>query len=233
MFEDKIRSITLNTKVSEAQEEDEAQFEQLKDTHGWEKQNGQWKKEGRIAILSEEVKKAILQDHHDHPTAGHPGAATTFFSVRTRYWWPKMKDWIQQYVKGCGTCQQNKTDTHPRKPPLYPITPKTEATPFSTIAMDWITKLPPSNGYDLILTITDHDCSKAVLFFPCQETMTTETRAQLYFLKVFPHYGLPANIISDRDPPPTSRLAKQICQITGVEQNISTAFHPQTDGQSE
>ena len=62
-------------------------------------------------------------------------------------------------------------------PPLYPITPQEGATPFSTIAMDWITKLPPSLGYDSILTITDHDCSKAVLFFPCKETMGTKELA--------------------------------------------------------
>ena len=144
-----------------------------------------------------------------------------------------MKEWIQQYVKGCGVCQQSKTNTRPQKPPLYPITPKEGAAPFSTIAMDWITKLPPSSGYDSILTITDHDCSKAALFFPCKESMGTEGLAKLYFTKVFPHYGIPNKIISDRDPRLTLRLAKEICHEAGIDQNISTAYHPQTDGQSE
>jgi hypothetical protein len=131
--------------------------------HGWEKQNGQWKKEERLAIISNLVKIHVLKEHHNHPTAGHPETASTYFSVRTQYWWPKMKEWIQQYVKGCGTCQQNKTNMHSSKPPLYPIIPESGSTPFSTIAMDWITKLPLSFGYDSILIITDHDCSKAVL----------------------------------------------------------------------
>jgi hypothetical protein len=144
-----------------------------------------------------------------------------------------MKEWIQQYIKGCGTCQQNKTNTHPTKPPLYPITPEPNATPFSTIAMDWITKLPPSFGYNSILTITDHDCSKAVLLFPCKETMGTEELAKLYFNKVFPHYGIPKKIISDRDPRLTSQLAREICQEADIDQNISTAYHSQTDGQSK
>jgi hypothetical protein len=174
-----------------------------------------------------------LKKHYDHPTAGHPGTASTYFSVRTQYWWPKMKEWIQQYIKGCGTCQQNKTNMHPPKPSLYPITPKPSSTPFSTIAMDWITKLPLSFGYDSILTITDHDCSKAVLLFPCKETMGTTDLAKLYFNKVFPHYGIPTKIISDRDPRLTSKLAKEICQEADIDQNISTAYHPQTDGQSE
>jgi hypothetical protein len=83
------------------------------------------------------------------------------------------------------------------KPPLYPITPTEGAGPFQTIAIDWITKLPLSSGYDLILTITNHDCSKAVLFIPCKETMGTNELAKLYFKEVFPHYGIPKKIISD------------------------------------
>jgi transposase InsO family protein len=144
-----------------------------------------------------------------------------------------MKEWIQQYVKGCGTCQQNKTNTHPAKPLLYPITPEQGATPFSTITMDWATKLPPSLGYYLILTITDHNCSKAVLLFPCKETMGTTDLAKLYFNKVFPHYGVSIKIILDRDPRLTSKLAREICQEADIKQNISTTYHPQTDGQSE
>ena len=99
--------------------------------------------------------------------------------------------------------------------------------------MDWITKLPPSSSYDSILTITDHDCSKAVLFIPCKEAMGTKELAKLYFNKVFPHYGIPGKIISDRDPRLTSHLAKQICKEANIDQNISMAYHPQTDGQSE
>jgi hypothetical protein len=144
-----------------------------------------------------------------------------------------MKEWIQQYVKGCGMCQQNKANMWPQKPPLFPITPKESAAPFETIVMDWITKLPPSQGYDSILTITDHNCSKAALFFPCKETMTTEELAKLYFTRVFPHYGIPSKIISDRDTRLTSSLAKDICKEAGIKQNISTAYHPQTDGQFE
>jgi hypothetical protein len=125
------------------------------------------------------------------------------------------------------------TNMRLQKPPLFPITPKEGAAPFETIAMNWITKLPPSQGYDSILTITNHDCSKAALFFPCKETMTTEELAKLYFTRVFPHYGIPSKIISDRDTRLTSSLARDICKQAGIEQNISTAYHPQTDGQSE
>jgi hypothetical protein len=200
--------------------------------HGWDKQGQSWKKKGKLVVISDQVKKEVLKKHHNHPIAGHPGIASTYFSIRTHYWWPNMKEWVQQYVKGCGVCQQNKVNMQPQKPPLYPITPKEGATPFSTIAMDWITKLPTSFNYDSILTITDHDCSKAAFLLSCKETMGTEELAQIYFSKVFPHYGIPDKIISDRDPQLTSKLAKEICQIAKIDQNISMAYHPQTDGQS-
>jgi len=142
----------------------------------------------------------MLKEHHDYPTTGHLRAAATYFSICTRYWWPNMKKWVKLYVKGCGTCQQNKTNTRPSKLPLYSIAPQEGAIPFSTIAMDWITKLPSSLGYDSILAIMDHNCLKAVLFFPCKETMGMELLAWLYFNKVFPHYRIPIKIISIRDP---------------------------------
>jgi len=127
----------------------------------------------------------------------------------------------------------NKSNTHPNKPPLFPITPEPDAMPFLTVSMDWITKLPPLGGFDSILTITDHDCSKAVILLPCRETMTTLELAQLYGEHVFPHYGLSDKIISDQDPRLTSELARDICNTLNIQQNISTAYHLQTDGQLE
>ena len=79
-----------------------------------------------------------------------------------------MKQFVINYVKGCTQCQANKANTHKTRPPLYPIKPQ-NTLPFETIALDFITKLPESRGFDTILTITDHDCSKAALFIPCRE----------------------------------------------------------------
>ena len=81
-------------------------------------------------------------------------------------------------------------------------------------------------GYDSILTITDHDCSKAMLCYPYKEAMGTEELAKLYFINVFPHYGIPNKIISDRDPRLTSQIVRFICKEANIEQNISTAYHP-------
>ena len=87
--------------------------------------------------------------------------------------------------------------------------------------------------HDTILTITDHDCSKATLFFPCSETITAEDVATLYAKNVFPHYGIPRKVISDRDPRFTGQFTTELCRKLGIKQNLSTAYHPQTDRQSE
>jgi hypothetical protein len=100
---------------------------------------------------------------------------------------------------------------------------------------DYQNEEPDSNagiGYCDIEDIV-YNRSKAVLFLPCKKTMGTEELAKLYFAKVFPHYGIPRKIISNRDPRITLQLAKNICTKLGIQQNISTAYHLQTDGQSE
>ena len=105
--------------------------------------------------------------------------------------------------------------------------------PFQCISLDLITKLPASQGFDSILTIVDHDCSKGAFFIPCKETVDGPGVATLYAQNVFPHYGIPHRVISDRDPCFTSGFTRGLCQALGIQQNISTAYHPQTDGQSE
>jgi hypothetical protein len=144
-----------------------------------------------------------------------------------------MNQWIANYVKGCATCQQNKILTHRKKIPLYRITTDEQALPFQQIAMDLITGLPTHSGKNAILTIVDHGCSRAAIFLPCTTTITGPGIAQLYLDHVYRWFGLPTKVISDRDPRFTSHFGKSLTQKLGVKQNLSTAFHPQTDGISE
>ena len=140
---------------------------------------------------------------------------------------------MEQYVKGCTVCQQNKNLTHRPRTPLYKITVPENAPPFTQIAMDLITGLPKSRGYDSILTIVDHGCSRAAIFLPCQSTVTGPQIAQMYYQHVYPWFGLPSRIISDRDPRFMSHFGKSLAKELGVTWNLSTAYHPQTDGLSE
>jgi hypothetical protein len=90
-----------------------------------------------------------------------------------------------------------------------------------------------SKWKDAILTIVDHGCSRAAIFIPCTTTITGPGIAQLYLQNVYPWFGLPSRVISDRDPRFTSQFGKALTMKLGINRNISTAFHPQTDGLSE
>jgi len=144
-----------------------------------------------------------------------------------------MRTWISDYVAGCATCQQNKNITHRKRTPLYRIPTAEDALPFEQIALDLITGLPPNGPYDSILTIVDHGCSRAAVFLPCATTVTGPGVAQLYFDNVYRWFGLPSKVISDRDSRFTSHFGCALAKKIGAKQNLSTAFHPQTDGLSE
>jgi len=108
-----------------------------------------------------------------------------------------MKNFIMEYIKDCATCQMMNVNTQPTRPPLFPITSEVNALLFQTISLDFIIKLPISDGYNTILTITDHDCSKATIFIPCNKEIDAAGVAKVYATYIFPHYGLPKKVISD------------------------------------
>ena len=99
--------------------------------------------------------------------------------------------------------------------------------------MDLITDLPKSGRYDSILTIVDQGCSKAAKFIPCNKTIDGQGVVMLYFKHLFPWFGILKRIISDCNPRFTSHFSRAVCKATGIQQNLSTAFHPRTDGQTE
>ena len=170
---------------------------------------------------------------HDHPLAGHPGRDKTIRKAKQLTQWDGMNQWISDYIKGCATCQQNKILTHRRKTPLYRITTKEGTLPFQQVAMDLITGLPTHKGKDAILTIVDHGCSRGAIFLPCSTTVMGPGIAQLYLDNMYRWFGLPLKIITNRDPHFTSHFGKALKEKLGIQQNLSSAFHPQTDGISE
>ena len=189
---------------------------------------------GQVIIPNvKEVKRAIVSKAHDAPTARHPGRDETLRKVQQNYWWAGMKQWVSNYVKGCAICQQTKVQTHKRSVPIYRIPTTPDTLPFRTVAMDLITGLPNRCGFNAILTIVDHGCSRAAIFLLCTTNISGPGIAQLYLDYVYRWFGLPTKIISNRDPCFTSHFGKAITKKLGIEQNLSTVFHPQTDGLSE
>ena len=165
--------------------------------------------------------------------AGHLGIWKTWQALQRDYWWPTMKAFVKEYMAGCTICQQTKTITQRNRPPLQPITLEEHLLPFATMSVDFVVKLPEFKGNDTILTVTDQGCTKAVILVPCREDMGAETIAELFKERVFPYTGILTKLISDRDTRFTSSWFKELCQVLGVTQNLSMAYHPQTDGQSE
>jgi hypothetical protein len=127
--------------------------------------------------------------------------------------------------------EQNQHPPHSPSTTIFPITP-TSSLPFQTIAIDFITKLLLSHGYNTILTITDHDVSKASIFLPCNKTIDAGV-TKLYTTNIFPHYEILLKIISNRDTHFNSKFSTNLCKLLRICQNISSAYRPQTDGQLE
>jgi hypothetical protein len=174
-----------------------------------------------------------LREIHDSPAGGHPRIANTWDLVKRQYDGPRLRQFVEDYIRGCAKCQESKPMTSLPKAPLLRFDTHTEEGPFQYMLMDLITDLPRSEGYDAILTIIDQGCSKAAKFIPYNKTIDAEGVAREYLRHLVPWFGLPKWIISDRDPHFVSRFSRTLCHNLGIQQNISTAFHPRTDGQTE
>ena len=147
---------------------------------------------GQVIVPNvKEVKRAIVSKAHNTPTAGHPGRDKTLQKVQQNYWWIGMKKWIKDYVKGCTICQQTKIQTHKWHTPTYRIPTAPNTLPFQTVAMDLITGLPNRWGFNAILTIIDHRCSRAAIFLPCTTNISRPGIAQLYLDHVYWWFSLP------------------------------------------
>src|ERR1700727_85847 len=175
-------------------------------------------------------RERIIQENHDAPLAGHPGEDKTIELVQQHFWWPSLKKDVREYVKGCLACQAYKPHRYKTKAPLnpLPITP----TPFQNISMDLIGPLPESKGYDAIFIIVDRYL-KRVMFIPTNMTISSEGFARLFRDNWFKLFGLPQSNTSDRDSRFLSSFVTDLYRVLGIKRTPSTAYHPQTDGQTE
>lgn len=192
---------------------------------------GLWFYHDRMAIPDDRrLRLLIMKECHDVPSAGHMGVDKTFASVVRRFWWPRMYRQVKRYVTTCPTCQRCKPENRRPAGLLQPL-PVPEG-PWSEIAMDFVMDLPESEGYDALWSITDR-LTKAVHFVPIRKDMGAEDIAELFIKEVHRLHGVPKSIVSDRDSRFTSGFWRGLMKALGTEVRMSTAFHPQTDGQSE
>src|SRR5713101_5761899 len=105
--------------------------------------------------------------------------------------------------------------------------------PHSHMSLDFITELPSSKGYDAILVVVAHDVTKATVIIPCKTMITADQTTALYLNHVWKCFGLPCKIISNQGMQFTAHFTQSLCCLLNINQNLSTAYHPQTDGQTE
>ena len=111
--------------------------------------------------------------------------------------------------------------------------PSTTTLPFKQLSVDLITDLPPSDGFDSLMVVVDHGLMKGVILAPCSKMIDANGVAQLFFDYVFKRFGLYDSIISDRGPQFASAFARELARILKYNIRLSSAYHPQTDGQTE
>ncbi|MBW0575610.1 hypothetical protein O181_115325 [Austropuccinia psidii MF-1] len=172
----------------------------------------------------------ILQKRHDSPLAGNPGKEKTLKLVKQDFHWSGMTIFIKDYVSSCQQCSRNKNIHHKKFVLLKPL--PIPNGPWICLSMDFITQLPLSNSFDSILVIVDRFSKMAVLI-PAMSSITSLDLAHLFIKNIISKHGLPSRIVSDRGPLFVSSFWNNLCQQIKISRDLSTAYHPETDGQAE
>ncbi|GJZ78132.1 putative reverse transcriptase domain-containing protein, partial [Tanacetum coccineum] len=178
-----------------------------------------------------DLRSVIMHESHKSKYSIHPSSEKMYQDVKKLYWWPNMKADIATYVSKCLTCAKVKAE-HQRPSGLL-VQPAVPDWKWDNITMDFITKLPRSSqGFDTICVIVDR-LTKSAHFLLIRENDPLDKLARLYLNRVVARHGIPALIICDRDGRFTSNFWKSFQKALGTDISMSTAYHPETDGQSE
>jgi hypothetical protein len=197
---------------------------------GWRQSNGLWYIGDRLLIPRiNELRETLFQLAHDN--LGHFGADKSYAALRDAYYWPNMRrDLESAYIPSCEDCLRNKSRTVKPPGPLHPL-----PVPLGrgdSVAIDFVGPLPPDEGYDCIITMTDR-IGADVRIIPATTNLTAENLAVLFFNNWYCENGLPLDIVCDRDKLFVSKFWKRLIKLTGVKLKMSSAYHPETDGASE
>ncbi len=202
-----------------------------------EDENEEYPVELGIARLSTPTQEEdCIRKHHDDPTRGHPGINRTMALIQRHYGFSGMKKKVAAYIAKCVECNENKRPRHTPHGPLQFTEPP--MAPWEEVTMDFITKLPKSKDpvtqklYDSILVIVCR-LTKYCHLIPCFEKINAETLAYLILDRLVRLHGFPTTFVTDRDRLFTSKFWQSLMATVGTKHKLSTAYHPETDGQTE
>ncbi|KAJ1574395.1 hypothetical protein NDA15_001263 [Ustilago hordei] len=187
------------------------------------------------SLSVEHLRFMVMTQCHDGITAGHVGRDATIKAAQRHYWWPNMTAWIADYVASCPVCARYKAPRHRPYGLLQPLA--TPDRPWGSISLDFIEGLPTSKKYDSktydsILVIVDR-LTKFAILAPTHKTVTAKQTAVLLYGHMVRLFGYPDHMVSDRGRQFISGAWKAFAEQMGVKHSLSTAYHPQTDGQTE
>jgi hypothetical protein len=178
----------------------------------------------------EDLKATLLQKTHSDLSAGHPGRSKTYELLSRNFYWPGMTKYVDRWVKNCHTCRRITPSREGHQGVLKPLPVPGKA--WKHLSMDFITHLPESQGFDAILVVVCR-LTKFRRIIPCKGTCNAEELARLFRDNVWRLYGLPESIVSDRGAQFISAFWRHLCRILNTRAQLSTAWHPESDGQTE
>ncbi|KAL3681508.1 hypothetical protein R1sor_024464 [Riccia sorocarpa] len=189
-------------------------------------------KEGRVWIPQDaHLRRIILAEGHESALAGHVGIEKTLEALQRVFYWPRMKEDVVMYVRSCGECQQIKASNQAPAGLLQPLPIPSKR--WEHVSMDLVCELPTtSSGYDSIVVFVDK-LSKMIHMCPTRKDVAAPELAQLYLQNVVKHHGLSRVLITDRGTQFTSLFWRTLFGLFKTKLALSTAYHPQTDGQTE
>ena len=185
-----------------------------------------WK--NRLYALKE-LRKWIMDLEHDSKVAGHFERERTLELLTRNFYWPNMETDVWKYCNVCDNCQRTKVPRHTKYGLLHPL--EMACKPWMHIITDFITDLPESEGVTIILVVVDR-FTKMAHFIPVKKR-DSPTVARAYLENIWKYHGFPENVISDQDGTFTGQFFTDLYDYLGIKRSMSTAYHPQSDGQTE
>jgi hypothetical protein len=187
--------------------------------------------EGRLVLSNKSALiPTLLKEFHSTPQGGHSGFYRTYRRIAANVYWIGMKNTVQEFVKSCDTCQRQKYLASSPGGLLQPLPIPDQI--WEDLSMDFITGLPKSKGYEAILVVVDR-LSKYCHFIPLKHPYMAKIVAEVFMKEVVRLHGIPLSIVSDRDPIFMSNFWQELFKMQGTHLKMSSAYHPESDGQTE
>jgi hypothetical protein len=172
----------------------------------------------------------LLEEFHSTPTGGHSGFLRTYRKLADSLYWVGMQKSVQEFVRACDTCQRQKYSAITPGGLIQPL-PVLNAV-WEELSLDFVTGLPKSKGYEAILVVVDR-LSKYAHFILLKHPYTAKSIAEVFVREIVRLHGIPKSVISDRDPIFISHFWLELFKLQGTRLKMSSAYHPETDGQTE